>query len=255
MIKIGVTETYDPCFDYSWVDNLKDANIIITKNLTDRMIEELVKHKNKCILHFTVTGWGGTEIEPNAPTWQQSYVQFRKLIDLGFPIEQFVLRVDPIIPNNYGLHLLSEILNTFICIGKIRCRISILDLYRHVKDRFQDLSKRTNWDPIYKLPWWSWNIPDPIARKVLDVLKIYAHNYDFSACAEPIFKVIDPSQDIIKQIGCVSQTDLDLLGIHEQVEGKSSQRPTCLCCANKIQIIKRKPGRCPHGCIYCYWKD
>lgn len=255
MIKIGVTETYDPCFDYSWVDNLKDANIIITKNLTNKMIEELVKHKNKCILHFTVTGWGGTEIEPNVPIRQQSYIQFRKLIDSGFPLGQFVLRVDPIIPNSHGLYLLSETLNMFRGMDKIRCRISILDLYRHVKDRFQDLSWRTFGNLMYKLPWWSWNIPEPIARKVIDVLSLYLDYYDFHACAEPIFKSIDPNQDIVKQIGCVSQIDLDLLGIHEQVEGKSSQRPTCLCCANKIQIIKRKPGRCPHGCIYCYWKD
>ena len=64
---IGITETSDPCFHLDLFDNLYNANIIITKNLTSKLIEKLVEHKDKCILHLTVTGMGGSKIEPFVP--------------------------------------------------------------------------------------------------------------------------------------------------------------------------------------------
>ena len=53
---IGITETSDPCFHLDIFDNLYNANIIITKNLTNKMIEKLIENKDKCILHMTITG-------------------------------------------------------------------------------------------------------------------------------------------------------------------------------------------------------
>ena len=39
MKSIGITETYDPCFVPDWETRLLDANIIISKELSDEMIE------------------------------------------------------------------------------------------------------------------------------------------------------------------------------------------------------------------------
>ena len=40
---IGITETSDPCFHLDLFDNLYDANIIITKNLSNRLIDKLIE--------------------------------------------------------------------------------------------------------------------------------------------------------------------------------------------------------------------
>ena len=41
-LKIGITEAGDPAFDYSWVEKMDDMDmaILITKNITDKFIED-----------------------------------------------------------------------------------------------------------------------------------------------------------------------------------------------------------------------
>lgn len=100
----GITETYDPAQNFSWVDYLKVGNILITKNLNDKLIELLLRKDimKCCILHLTCTGMGGTIMEPNVPTVEESVIQLRKLLDIGFPVEQVVLRLSPVIPTEKG---------------------------------------------------------------------------------------------------------------------------------------------------------
>ena len=59
---IGITETSDPCFHLDLFDKLYEANIIITKNLSTKLIEKLIENKDRCILHMTVTGMGVSKI-------------------------------------------------------------------------------------------------------------------------------------------------------------------------------------------------
>ena len=66
----GVTETFDPAFNLSFFDNLYSGNIIITKRLTNKLIDKLIEHKDKIILHCTVTGMGGSAVEPFVPTYE-----------------------------------------------------------------------------------------------------------------------------------------------------------------------------------------
>ena len=68
--RIGVTEAGEIAFNLDAFDRLYKANIIITKRLTDELIEKLIEHKNKIILHLTCTGMGGTRIEPFVPKLQ-----------------------------------------------------------------------------------------------------------------------------------------------------------------------------------------
>ena len=46
MKSIGITETYDPCFVPDWETRLLDANIIISKELSDEMIEKFMSANN-----------------------------------------------------------------------------------------------------------------------------------------------------------------------------------------------------------------
>ena len=63
MKQIGITETYDPCFVSDWETKLLDVNIIISKELSDEMIEKLLIVQDKVIFHHTVTGQGGTILD------------------------------------------------------------------------------------------------------------------------------------------------------------------------------------------------
>lgn len=239
--EIGVTETYDPCFDYSWVDNLRPVNIIITKSLTDKMIDTLLTEDcmKSCILHLTVTGWGGSWVEPGVGGYKWSKKQFDKLIDKGFDYNKCILRLDPIIPTEHGLYLANEVLTEFKNSFIFTVRVSVLDMYSHVKDRMGD-----------KAPYSSFHAPDYMMDNVNKLLNKWSNIYSFESCAEP--KLITA-----KKIGCVSKADIDIIKPSTEVSiiGSSRQRSTCLCPSNKVNIIKRKPGRCPHKCIYCYWKD
>jgi len=68
--------------------------------------------------------------------------------------------------------------------------------------------------------------------------------YEFEACAE-----YTPHQ-----LGCISQKDFDILGIQGKATPAGFQRKGCMCIAGKVELLNSKK-RCPHGCLYCYWKD
>lgn len=239
---IGITETSDPAFHLEVFDSLYDANIIVTKNLTNKLIEKLVEHKDKCILHFTVTGMGGTKIEPFVPSLEKSVKQFQKLTDGGFPIKQVVLRIDPIIPTEKGINTATQVLVAFKDFGIERVRISFLDMYKHVKERFNDAN--------IKLPYTNFHADNTTRNDAYDKLNYHAtlNGYKFIAtCGEPGFE----------STPCISQIDVDILGLTDKIilEGNKEQRTHCSCPANKKQLIKAKPHQCEHKCLYCFWHN
>lgn len=238
---IGITETSDPCFHLELFDNLYEGNIIITKNLTNKLIEKLVEHSDKCILHFTCTGMGGSKIEPLVPTVEKSVKQIKTLINNGFPVEQIVLRIDPIVPTDKGVETALSVIDSFKGLGIDRVRVSFLDMYKHVKERFTE----TN----IKLPYDSFHADETVRKNALDKIWNNAVLYgykDVEICGEPGFE----SQP------CISQKDVDILGLTDkiQLEGSKEQRSSCGCPANKKELIKGKPHRCEHNCLYCFWQ-
>lgn len=245
---IGTTETYDPCFVKDWEKRLKSVNLIITKELTDEMIEKLTRPEimRKCILHHTVTGWGSTTMEPGVKDYKVEYEQYKKLIDAGFPIMQYVLRIDPIFPTETGLENVNKVLSQWLESpqGRLRLRFSILDIYKHVRSR---LSKAGIAIPS---DWTEFNAPDEYIEKVIELLEGVESYFHIETCAERN-KIIP----IRWQIGCASIRDILALGKDPENYGLPlrKQRPTCLCLAKK-QILGVKPGRCPHNCAYCYWR-
>ena len=91
--RIGTTESGEIAFNLDAFDRLYKGNIIITKRLTDKLVEKLIEHQDKVILHLTCTGMGGTRIEPFVPSVEETHDKFVKLIEGGFPISHVVLRV------------------------------------------------------------------------------------------------------------------------------------------------------------------
>lgn len=240
--RIGVTESNEIAFNLDAFDRLYKGNIIITKRLTDKLIEKLIEHKDKIILHLTCTGMGGTRIEPFVPTLEETYNKFIKLIEGGFSISHVVLRIDPIVPTKKGIETAMSVLKRFRGLGIDRVRISFLDNYKHVRKRFKEIGVE-----LYN---GEFHAPLKERLKCLTTIKYCAEECGYEtveACGEPG----------IDSIPCISQKDIDILGLTDEItlEGSAEQRKSCGCPANKTSLFKGKPERCLHKCLYCYWKD
>lgn len=250
IIPIGITETGDPSQNFSWMRNLQPANIIITKRISNRLANDLLLYEvtKKCILHIGCTGYGGTILEPNVPSWTETLVSTKHLIKEGFPANQIVLRVDPIIPTPKGIDLAIQIMDKFTKETDInRIRISFMDMYPHVKQRFIDAD--------IALPYESFHAPESMQAEAAYRISMFvkAHkelNLSIESCAESAWP------DII-QSGCISIKDLQILGLQNDIHliGQSGQRQGCRCPANKKQILTCKPEPCKHNCLYCFWKQ
>lgn len=238
--QIGITENGEVAFNLDIFDNLKRANIIITKRLTDNLIDKLIEHQDKCILHLTVTGMGGSKLEPFVPTLEETYDKFTLLIDKGFPIKQVVLRIDPIIPTPKGVQTALKVIKLFINNFNIkRIRWSSLDMYKHVLERFKDEN--------IKPPYETFNANIVKINGLYSILQgiCYVNDIDLEACGEEGYHT-----------PCISQKDLDILQINDiKLIGSAEQRKTCGCPSNKTELIKGKPQRCPNKCLYCFWKE
>jgi DNA repair photolyase len=230
---IGITECGDAGLDFSWVEQIPatDFSILITKNINDKFIDEVIKVKNKVIVHATITGMGGTVVEPRVPPAYISIGQLERLIAKGFPAEQIVLRIDPIIPTQKGIQTALSVLDAAEHIGIKRCRISILDMYKHVEARFKNAGIKV---PVYEL--------NQAYNDVLKSITPYMDKWEFEACAE----------NFPFRAGCISQKDADILGSPVILMGNKGQRKGCLCPKNKCELLSHK-SQCQHGCLYCYW--
>lgn len=238
---IGITETSDPCFHLELFDNLYKGNIIVSKNISNKLIEKLIENKDKCILHCTCTGMGGSKIEPFVPDTKQTVKQILKLINQGFPVKQIVLRIDPIIPTEKGVETAMSVLEMFKELGIKRLRMSFLDMYKHVKERFIDIS--------IKIPYESFHADLNVRKNAYNTLYNKAIECGFEiiqTCGEPGFE----------STPCISQMDIEILGLSDEIklEGSKEQRTHCGCPSNKKELIKDKPHQCSHKCLYCFWK-
>lgn len=247
--EFGVTETFDPSLDFSWIPNLKLGNIIITKRLNDKLIQALLDNICRIILHLTCTGMGGSKLEPFVPDKYILKDKLIELIELGFPIKQVVLRISPIIPTKHGISLALDVINLFSDLGITRVRFSTINMYPHVKERFKALG--------LEIPYQSHSSPI-ILKKML--LQAFAGNYRLDVqdgLEEDVCGEIDFRKGLIEKISCVSNKDLEILGLQDKIilDGSGWQRPNCGCPVNKKQIMRLKPQRCGHKCVYCYEPD
>lgn len=255
--KIGITEAGDAGLDLSWVDKLSsvDGAVVITKCVSPSFHKAVIDNGDRLIVHATVTGYGRTVVEPIVPPPYESYDAIMSLVQDGFPKEKIVIRVDPIIPTPKGIAVARNVIMGFIDGGFSRFRVSIIDMYPHVRDRFMA--------SMLPLPYGN-NGFSPSKSQVLDVNSMIAdvseywtsHNKEkdntsilrVESCAEP-----DLTNAI--QCGCISKYDLDLLGLDTDcaVDEDGNQRKHCLCYSGKKELLKHKT-QCQHGCLYCYWR-
>lgn len=136
---------------------------------------------------------------------------------------------------------MMNVIETFKDDKITRVRFSILDMYKHVKERFTDKG--------LPIPYETFHAPLKDRMEIYDILKQYADKFDFDVevCGEPG----------IESISCLSQKDIDILGLTNKIilVGNKEQRNSCHCPANKTELLKVKPHQCNNQCLYCFWKN
>jgi hypothetical protein len=233
-MKIGITERGDACF-HEWHDlHGCDGMILISKNIDTLRKNIHPSLYDKVIIHATITGWGNTNVEPNVLDSDSMMKVFNN--ELSFlNSSQAVLRIDPIVPTEKGLEKAISVISKLE--RECRIRISFLDAYNHVRDRFKN-------NRIDLIDWHGLHQDIDIRKQMLNDIE-QAIGRRVEVCGEPNMECT----------GCVSKIDLQALNINEDIqETKSPQRYFCKCLGVKKELLKQKEP-CPHGCLYCYWKD
>jgi hypothetical protein len=239
---IGITERGDAALDTSWLNwvNKGKAAILITKNpikLRDILFERVPVfcYKN-IILHCTVTGMGGTYLEPNVPKYEDikdDLMSLKTDFELkGFSLAKLVLRADPIIPVSPALDAQLKVIEELSSPSYFdEVRISFIDNYYHNRDKIS-------------LPWEGLHAPLEMRQEAYDKIKNVC-NLPLNVCGEPGFKCN----------GCVSESDILALGrkIEDYSLALNGQRQFCSCIAAKKELLSNKHP-CGHNCAYCYWK-
>lgn len=247
-MRIGITERGDAGIDLSWKSKLNTVNgaVLITKNITDDFINTIISTNKPLIIHCTCTGWGGSLIEPNVPKFTTQLNQLKKLIDMGFSPKNCVLRIDPIFPTKSGIDRVHQVIDTFTTMNLDvnRIRISIVDEYKHIKERY----KKYGWQPIYND---KFGPDDNQIKMVSDALSRYPQHI-FETCAEDKLTTMCINT---KKTGCISKTDLEIMGLQtdKTIDENPQNRYGCHCLSCKTELLSNKHP-CKNGCVYCYWK-
>lgn len=253
-MKIGITERGDAGIDLSWVDKMNniDGAILITKNITEKFMStvlDLYNNGEKIIIHCTCTGYGGTRVEPNVPDYKTQLNNLKILIEKGFPAEQCVLRIDPLFPSEKGMGKFHNVLSYFYSLntGITRIRVSIVDEYKHVKERYKEVGLRCLYD--------GFQANDEQINLVIENLAMYPQNYEICAENRLYQLAVNKYKYLFEVVGCISNKDLEILNLPTIDTNINPQnRNGCHCLSCKTELLNNRK-QCPHKCVYCYWKD
>ncbi len=264
-ISIGITERGDAFINNEWekwvLEDKKPA-ILITKNpsaLIKKYPSLFFKKDGKLdgniILHATITGLGGTPLEPNVLPYGIQLSELKNfLLDETFCKERIVIRQDPLIPYiSIGAEFYrSAILEiaSFAKENNLRYRTSFFDYYPHVRERFNKIKDiNPDWAPYISIL----NQYQSEMHMDLNVRNTFLDYIKSSGLADDEIEIC--GEPGMKCTGCVSLRDLNIFGLSlEDTLPKGMQRPACACLGIKKELLNNKHP-CAHNCAYCYWKD
>ena len=205
-------------------------------------IRELLSRYDQLYCHFTVTGLGGTPLEPRVPPWEEAIKQLPALVELVGDPRRVTLRFDPILhweeagEVRTNLPLAEPILRAAAECGVTAIRISFATIYGKV-------ARRRN------TPRW---IDPPLEQKLEITARLVemAHSLGLTiySCAD---KSLLPAGALPSR--CIDGEFLSALhprGLKAPTQRDTGQRPQCGCTVSVD--IGSYSMKCPSGCLYCY---
>ncbi len=206
---------------------------------SDRALTDFLSRYDQIFLHLTVTGLGGTVLEPFAPPWAESIAALPALIDFAHGTDRIRLRFDPLVEvetaagetiSNIGLF--EEVVGAGARLGLRDVSTSWVTSYRKVSSRLRargmrlverdDARMEATWERVYALA---------------GSMKVRIH-----ACCVPG----------LPRSRCIDGELLSALhpkGRACSTRRAADQRPLCGC-TESYDVGWYKS--CPTGCVYCY---
>jgi hypothetical protein len=208
-------------------------------------LRDLLRAYGQLYFHFTVTGLGGTDVEPGAPDPGEALAQLPALVSLAGNPLRVSLRFDPIlfwrergaVRSNIGLF--GEAARAAAACGVRDIRVSFAQWYRKARKRAS--ARRFDFiDP-----------PEDEKRTLAAGLAGVTRplGLNLQACCQPFLA----GGDGVRPSSCIDGRLLgELHPLREPASSKkdASQRAGCLC--TESLDIGSYAQRCPHGCVYCY---
>lgn len=208
-------------------------------------LRDLLAAYAQVYLHVTITGLGGTAVEPGAPPTDQALAQLPGLAALAGDPRRVSVRFDPVVFWSDGGTVRTN-LGEFPGIAAAAARVGLRDIRTSFAQWYGKAKRRAAARRLAFV-----DPPDEAKRASAAGLArtAAAHGLVLHACSQPALAGVP---------GIVASACIDgaLLGsLHPRRETASqrkdrSQRPDCLCTESKD--IGSYTQACPHGCVYCY---
>ena len=202
-------------------------------------LREALSIYDQIFCHFTITGLGGTPLEPGVPPWGEAITQIPALIEFTGHPHRVTVRFDPIIHWEEGvksnLPYAERVFSACAQHGVRDIRISFATLYGKVLRR----------------PSWRWYEPPLEAR--LEMARWLVEMA--SSLGLSIYACSDVSLERVGALpsSCIDGrllTSLHPLGLPAATEKDRGQRRECGCTIS--MDIGSYKQRCLGSCVYCY---
>ena len=199
------------------------------------------------IIGITITGLGGSALEPRVPPTDEVFATLPALIDLlrGQP-ERIQWRCDPLIQGRHSADLVARLCERAAGFGLRRCIISLPALQSLKGDLGPQLAAAG------VAPW----PPGEGAAFVRQVAaRAAAHGIRLAACATPVLDGLI-QESVIDRAQCISDTlaaRLHPRGLPLALPKDPHQRRACACVLSE-DIGSYAEHLCRSGCGYCYSK-
>lgn len=105
-----------------------DALYIITKH-DGLPLRDILSIKIPKIIHFSITGLGGTKYEPGIMPYNELLDRIGDYIKQGLDPSMVTVRIDPIVPGVTSQHVIENIIKRASSMGIKNIRFSIMDFY------------------------------------------------------------------------------------------------------------------------------
>jgi hypothetical protein len=217
--------------------------VIWTKNpqnlLSNKRLRETLAAYRQLYVHLTITGLGGSVLEPRIPAWQEVAGMLEGLVDFTGNVRRISWRFDPII--------------------RAEAEGKIFSNFKLFPDLIPEVSKagiqlcRTSWVEPYA------KVQRRCARRGVN-LKLHAaeerqeHARELSRiAAEYGMELHFCAMKGFPRSRCIDGEFLNELhpdGLQCSLARAKGQRPLCGC--TKSIDIGWYSQRCPNGCLYCY---
>ena len=207
-------------------------------------LKELLEYKIPKLIHFSITGLGGTKYEPGVMKADDLLDRIKSFIAQGLDPNMVTVRIDPIIPGVTTRRTIENIVKRSSEMGMKNIRFSVMDQYSTTRQYMiklgYDYSKFYEGNKLHA--------KDSVLKSIIKFMSSLKDKYDInlSTCAEP-FDVPGISKE-----ACLSVSSINnMLGTSIPMDRTGKQRALCSCYGGKTDLL-RYDNKCASSCAYCY---